>query len=109
MAALGNARNSGRALPGHLESAETVCPTFPGFVTFGAPTPLSKLKPPILVAQSGRYFRTLTLLLQILQDQIQGGAILVSGGFTLKQLEPAEVFAMARDAQGVLPWSRRNG
>ena len=61
-------RNSGRALPGHLESAETVCPTFPGFVTFGAPTPLSKLKPPILVAQSGRYFRTLTLLLQILQD-----------------------------------------
>ena len=62
-------RNSGRALPGHLESAETVCPTFPGFVTFGAPTPLSKLKPPILVAQSGRYFRTLTLLLQILQDE----------------------------------------
>ena len=36
-------------------------------------------------------------------------AILVSGGFTLKQLEPAEVFAMARDAQDVMPWSRSVG
>ena len=74
----GNARCatlSGRALPGHLESAETVCPTFPGFVTFGAPTPLSKLKPPILVAQSGRCFRTLTLLLQILQDLLPDRAL----------------------------------
>ncbi len=36
-------------------------------------------------------------------------AILVSVGFTRKHLEPAEVFAMARDAQDVMPWSRSVG
>lgn len=36
-------------------------------------------------------------------------AILVSVGFTRKHLELAEVFAMARDAQDVMPWSRSVG